>query len=203
MYKNLLSKTKKPNFIGMRVLILTLVVLFVPSYIATAQTRTYFEFHIDCGLYKQKTPGEPSYPTRIMQGLAPKVGFTTSLNDVVHLRSEAVYSWGYQTRDHTNWGSVTLRGGFEIHPTNKREKYNLIPYFLLGGGIFAVDPPDPHVFTAAGWDAVVGARLTINDKTSISFGHTYMFTSMRLPEWNNVRSKMDRMSFFVGIMRQL
>jgi opacity protein-like surface antigen len=182
-----------------RLLILTFV-LFVP-YIATAETRTYFEFQMQYGLYKHKTPGEPEYPTRMMPGFALTAGFTTALNDVVHLRGEATYTFGYQFLDYTNWSSVTVRGGFEIHPTNKRERYNLIPYFLLGGGIFAVDPPDPDVWTAPGWDATSGVRLTVTDNISLSFGFTYMFTAMRHPEWNSVLTKHDRLIVFAGITR--
>jgi len=137
-----------------------------------------------------------------MFGFAPAVGFTTSLNDVVHLRAEVAYSKGFVYRDGTDWGSVTIRGGFEIHSTNRRKRYNLIPYVLLGGGIFAVDPPDAYVWTAPGWDATGGARLTITDDISVSFGFTYMRTTMRYPEFNSVQSKIDRMVAFVGIMKQ-
>lgn len=182
------------------VLLSCLILLCFGLPVRAKEVSPYMRVNVVTGLYKmhgnEATDGH--MPSTTMSGLSVAGGAAIPLsNNGVYLRAETAYTFGYKHSPSTNYSAFTIRTGFEFSPEGAR----VIPYFLVGGGVLALDPPRAVVQTGPMFDLSGGIRFPLDKKGySVDLGWMFSRGFLKYSEKTG-ESRADRVVGVLGLHR--
>jgi len=188
-------KVSFPNFCA-KLFIFSVFSLYSASSIAN-DLKVYTGFHIFNGIYNVR---EVNSPTDRMPGFHLFSGASFPIIDYLSFRVEGMYNHGYDHSPSTNYSSFTIRSGFEVVNSDGYENSAIIPYFLLGAGIVAYDPPKMDMQEGYVTSGTFGVKVPFGSGWNIDIALEYSYSTF---DFVLVKGKthLDRMGLGLGIVK--
>lgn len=154
----------------------------------------YTGFRVFQGIYNIR---EVNSPTDRMPGFHILSGARLFVSDSLFLRFEGMYNQGYDHTPSTNYSSFTIRSGFELNGRNPV----IVPYFLLGVGVAAYDPPRMDMQEGYVTSATFGTRIPFGESGySIDFALEYSYSTFNFSLVSG-KTHLDRMGIVLGFIK--